>query len=195
MQEDVQGVAVSSYQGGHVEYFQLPRRPAARAAAPGHVKVYGGGGGVIVPDEIAGCTTTASTRIFSPDDGHALGLVGMINTMVEACDVDLAAELPATLDELAAGEPSGLARVITGARARPAAGADQLDEIRVAPPGARRARARHHRHRRLRASRRSPTSSCGASASTRRTSSGSRCWPSIPPGARAAGRCSATASG
>lgn len=111
IQEDVQGVAVSSYQGGHVEYFtylvQLLRERGA-----GHVKVYGGGGGVIVPEEIALLHERGVARIFSPEDGQRLGLVGMINLMVEAADVDLAAEPPAA-DAVLSGEPAALARAIT----------------------------------------------------------------------------------
>ncbi|MGN6331911.1 MAG: fused isobutyryl-CoA mutase/GTPase IcmF [Motilibacteraceae bacterium] len=111
IQEDVQGVAVSSYQGGHVEYFtylvQLLRERGA-----GHVKVYGGGGGVIVPAEIALLHERGVARIFSPEDGQRLGLVGMINLMVEAADVDLAAQPPST-DAVLAGDATALARAIT----------------------------------------------------------------------------------
>src|SRR5689334_4763671 len=83
--EDVQGIALSSYQGGHVEYFKyLIDRLAAEGA--GHVRVYGGGGGVIVPDEIAELHDYGVARIFSPEDGQRLGLVGMINSMIRECD-------------------------------------------------------------------------------------------------------------
>jgi methylmalonyl-CoA mutase len=110
LQEDVQGVAVSSYQGGHVEYFSyLVER--LREVGAGHVKVFGGGGGVIVPEEIA-LLASRGVTIFAPGDGQRLGLAGMINTLVEACDVDLAAEPPA-LEDLLAGNPSALARAIT----------------------------------------------------------------------------------
>ena len=81
VQEDVQGVAVSSYQGGHVEYFgyllQLLRDRGA-----GHVQVFGGGGGTITQAEIDGLHAEGVARIFSPHDGQALGLPAMINTMV-----------------------------------------------------------------------------------------------------------------
>ena len=87
LEEDVQGVAVSSYQGGHVEYFEyLVEALAERGAS--HVKVYGGGGGVIVHDEIERLAKVG-VKIFSPEDGQTLGLVGMINTMIRDCDVDL----------------------------------------------------------------------------------------------------------
>jgi len=110
LQEDAQGVAVSSYQGGHVEYFSyLVER--LREAGAGHVQVFGGGGGVIVAEEIA-LLRERGVTIFAPADGQRLGLVGMINTLVLACDVDLAAEPPAEADVLA-GEPAALARAIT----------------------------------------------------------------------------------
>jgi isobutyryl-CoA mutase len=111
VQEDVQGVAVSSYQGGHVEYFTyLVERLRERGA--GHVQVYGGGGGVIVPEEIATLHDRGVARIFSPADGQQLGLPGMINTMIAACDEDLTATLPA-VDAVLAGDESALARTIS----------------------------------------------------------------------------------
>jgi len=112
VQEDVQGVAISSYQGGHVEYFTYLVE-LLRERGAGHVKVYGGGGGVIVPAEIGLLHSRGVSRIFSPEDGQRLGLPGMINMMVRECDVDLAAELPASFDGLFAGEPATLARTLT----------------------------------------------------------------------------------
>ncbi|MES2297160.1 MAG: fused isobutyryl-CoA mutase/GTPase IcmF [Pseudomonadota bacterium] len=101
--EDVQGIAISSYQGGHVEYFKymidlLGQRGGA------HIKVFGGGGGVIVPDEIADLHAYGVTRIFSPEDGQRMGLVGMIQSMVQACDIDLSTYSPTTLAPLQTGE-------------------------------------------------------------------------------------------
>ena len=81
IQEDVQGVAVSSYQGGHVEYFTYLVE-LLRERGAGHVKVYGGGGGVIVPREIALLHERGVARIFSPEDGQRLGLPGMIDLMI-----------------------------------------------------------------------------------------------------------------
>jgi methylmalonyl-CoA mutase len=110
IQEDVQGVAISSYQGGHVEYFSYLRE-LLNAQGAEHVKIYGGGGGVIVPEEIA-TLSRRGIRIFSPEDGQRLGLVGMIKEMMDECDVDLAHELPA-LDAVLAGSEPALARAIT----------------------------------------------------------------------------------
>ena len=85
--EDVQGVAVSSYQGGHVEYFEYLTQ-MLREQGAGHVKVFGGGGGVIVPEEIARLRE-AGVTIFSPEDGQRLGLPGMINQLITDCDTDV----------------------------------------------------------------------------------------------------------
>lgn len=113
VEEDVQGVAVSSYQGGHVEYFEyLVELLAAQGA--GHVQVVGGGGGVIVHDEIERLRSSGVT-IFSPEDGQRMGLVGMINSVVQTCDTDLWAARQATAEQVLSGERSAVARAITGA--------------------------------------------------------------------------------
>jgi isobutyryl-CoA mutase len=110
LEEDAQGVAISSYQGGHVEYFEYLAQLLNQSGA-GHVRVFGGGGGVIIGDEIARLAD-AGVRIFSPEDGQRLGLPGMINELIRECDVDLAAE-PAPLEAVLAGERRALARTIT----------------------------------------------------------------------------------
>ena len=110
--EDVQGVAVSSYQGGHVEYFRyLVDR--LRAEGRSDISVYGGGGGVIVPSEIEELEAYGVRRIFSPSDGQRLGLDRMINLLVEECDRDLVSGPPPPLEELEAGDQRALARWIT----------------------------------------------------------------------------------
>jgi isobutyryl-CoA mutase len=110
LEEDAQGVAVSSYQGGHVEYFEYLAE-SLRQAGAGHVKIFGGGGGVIIPEEIARLDK-AGVRIFAPEDGQRLGLAGMINELIRACDTDLAA-LPPGTEAVLAGERPALARAIT----------------------------------------------------------------------------------
>ena len=95
LQEDVQGIAVSSYQGGHVEYFKY-MIDLLRANGAGHVKVFGGGGGVIVPAEIRELHAYGVERIYSPEDGQKMGLAGMIGDMIARCDVDLAPYAPAS---------------------------------------------------------------------------------------------------
>lgn len=113
IEEDVQGVAVSSYQGGHVEYFEYLVE-LLREAGAGHVKVVGGGGGVIVADEIARLRE-AGVTIFSPEDGQRLGLVGMINAVIEDCDTDLYAVRSADAAAVLSGDRAAVARAITGA--------------------------------------------------------------------------------
>ena len=113
LEEDVQGVAVSSYQGGHVEYFEYLVESLKEQGA-GHVQVFGGGGGVIVPEEIARLRESGVT-IFSPEDGQRFGLAGMINQMIEACDVDLWADRQVEVDAIRAGHRDAIARAITGA--------------------------------------------------------------------------------
>ena len=111
LQEDVQGVAVSSYQGGHVEYFHfLVER--LRAAGGSHIKVFGGGGGVIVREEIEELASIG-VRIYSPEDGQRMGLAPMINTIIEACDFDVASVAPVDMDALLGGSQLALARAIS----------------------------------------------------------------------------------
>ncbi len=96
LQEDVQGIAISSYQGGHVEYFKY-MVDLLKARGGAHIKVFGGGGGVIVPSEIAELQAYGVTRIYSPEDGQKMGLAGMIGEMVMRCDHDLAPYAPSDL--------------------------------------------------------------------------------------------------
>ncbi|MEP6943669.1 MAG: methylmalonyl-CoA mutase family protein, partial [Betaproteobacteria bacterium] len=120
LQEDAHGIAVSSYQGGHLEFFKY-MLDLLRKRGGENIKVFGGGGGVIIPAEIEELHAYGVTRIFSPQDGARLGLQGMINEIVSACDVDLAHDLPKNLDGLRAGDPHSrnrvLARFITGLEA------------------------------------------------------------------------------
>ncbi|WP_058615457.1 fused isobutyryl-CoA mutase/GTPase IcmF [Tepidimonas taiwanensis] len=99
LQEDVQGVAVSSYQGGHVEYFKY-MVDQLRARGGAHVLVFGGGGGVIVPSEIRELMDYGVARIYSPEDGQRMGLQGMIGEMLMRCDRDLSEFAPTTLEAL-----------------------------------------------------------------------------------------------
>ena len=85
LQEDVQGIAISSYQGGHVEYFKY-MVDLLKSRGGGHIQVFGGGGGVIVAPEIRELQAYGVTRIYSPEDGQRMGLAGMIGEMVMRCD-------------------------------------------------------------------------------------------------------------
>ncbi|HET8901542.1 MAG TPA: cobalamin-dependent protein, partial [Holophagaceae bacterium] len=87
IQEDAQGIAISSYQGGHVEYFKF-MVDLLREKGASHIQVFGGGGGVIVPEEIRELEAYGVACIYSPEDGRAMGLQGMINDMVARCDFD-----------------------------------------------------------------------------------------------------------
>ncbi len=129
IEEDAQCVAVSSYQGGHVEYFEyLVEQLRSRGA--GHVKVVGGGGGVIVHDEIVRLRESGVT-IFSPEDGQRMGLPGMINSVVRDCDHDLWSLRGASADELMSGHRPALSRMITGIETG-AVGDAELARIREA---------------------------------------------------------------
>ncbi len=115
LQEDVQGIAISSYQGGHVEYFKY-MVDLLRERGGAHIQVFGGGGGVIVPDEIRELQDYGVARIFSPQDGQRMGLAGMIGEMVMRCDQDLTSLAPASLTAIEGhSEPAwrALAQLIT----------------------------------------------------------------------------------
>src|SRR5438477_732108 len=109
LQEDVQGIAISSYQGGHLEFFKY-MIDLLKARGGEHIQVFGGGGGVIVPAEIKELQDYGVARIYSPEDGQRMGLQGMINDIVARCDFDLAQYAP---KELEPGNPRSLAQVIT----------------------------------------------------------------------------------
>src|SRR6476619_6703868 len=93
LQEDAQGIAISSYQGGHVEYFKY-MVDLLKSRGGAHIQVFGGGGGVIVPSEISELQRYGVTRIYSPEDGQRMGLQGMIGEMVMRCDLDLTSYAP-----------------------------------------------------------------------------------------------------
>ncbi len=102
LQEDAHGIAISSYQGGHLEFFKY-MLDLLRERGGENIKVFGGGGGVIIPSEIDELHAYGVTRIFSPEDGARLGLQGMINEIVTACDGDLSKELPKNLERTQGG--------------------------------------------------------------------------------------------
>jgi len=131
IQEDAHAVCISSYQGGHMEFFAfLVEQLRARGA--GHIRVYGGGGGVIVPDEIERLHALGVARIFSPEDGRRLGLEGMIRQiLVESAErpcVDAAAELA----RLAPSEPVAVARLVSWFEARGGETTAEVERVRAA---------------------------------------------------------------
>jgi methylmalonyl-CoA mutase len=123
IQEDVQGIAISSYQGGHVEYFKYAI-DLLRERGAGHIKLFGGGGGVISKDEIAELHAYGVERIYAPEDGQRMGLQGMINDMIERADFDVVAAGPAEIALVSQPGWRPLARFITmleeGGRDHPA---------------------------------------------------------------------------
>ncbi|MEO5851535.1 MAG: fused isobutyryl-CoA mutase/GTPase IcmF, partial [Nocardioides sp.] len=129
LEEDAQGVAVSSYQGGHLEYFEYLVE-SLKAQGADHVKVVGGGGGVIVQDEIDRLRASG-VAIFSPEDGQRMGLVGMINSVVQSCDFDLWSARQVGAEQVLSGDRFAIARAITGAE-QGQLPADVLDQLRSA---------------------------------------------------------------
>ncbi|MCF8167502.1 MAG: methylmalonyl-CoA mutase family protein [Rhodoferax sp.] len=116
LQEDAQGIALSSYQGGHVEYFKY-MIDLLKSRGGAHIQVFGGGGGVIVPSEIAELQAYGVTRIYSPEDGQRMGLQGMIGEMVMRCDTDLSVYAPHQLSAIAGHTQAAwraLAQLMTG---------------------------------------------------------------------------------
>jgi len=117
VQEDAHAVAVSSYQGGHTEFFKyLVDR--LREKGCGHVRVYGGGGGTILPEEIAELHEYGVAHIFSPEDGRQLGLEGMIRTIIDECDRRTIERLGNEVEKLSPEEPVAIARLISWIEAR-----------------------------------------------------------------------------
>jgi isobutyryl-CoA mutase len=112
IQEDVQGIAISSYQGGHVEYFKYMIDLLKERGAD-QIKVFGGGGGVIIPPEIKELHEYGVTRIFSPEDGRLLGLQGMINFMVQECDFPTVTSLSNEMEMLHTKDVRSVSRLIT----------------------------------------------------------------------------------
>jgi methylmalonyl-CoA mutase len=114
IEEDAQGIAVSSYQGGHIEFFKYMVDLLKERGAP-HIKVFGGGGGVIVPDEIAELESYGVTKIYSPEDGAQMGLQGMINHMVAAIDFSTVKKGGFAFDDLSPDNKLLVANLISAA--------------------------------------------------------------------------------
>jgi len=129
IQEDVQAIAITSYQGGHVEFFKYMFDLLKQKAA-GHIKIFGGGGGTILPTEIIELHAYGITRIYSPDDGRAMGLQGMINDLVKKSDFALGQNLNRQVSHLKEKDNLAIARVITAAENYPEENKGTLDLIR-----------------------------------------------------------------
>lgn len=112
IQEDVQGIAVSSYQGGHMEFFKY-MIDRLQEKGSGHIRVFAGGGGVIVPREIQELEAYGFAKVFSPEDGRNMGLQGIINHMLEACDFPTVEEASWEQEAARQGDDRAVARLIT----------------------------------------------------------------------------------
>ena len=130
IQEDVNAICLTSYQGGHNEYFKY-MFDLLKERGAGHIKIFGGGGGVILPTEIKELMDYGITRIYSPDDGRAMGLQGMINDLVETSDFAIGDELDVKVEDLASRTPKSIARVISSAENFPEVAKATLDKIHV----------------------------------------------------------------
>ena len=114
IQEDANAIAITSYQGGHNEYFKYMRDLLVQKGAP-QIKIFGGGGGTILPSEIEELQAYGITRIYHPDDGRQMGLQGMINDLIEKCDFPLGESLTNEFDLLKDKNIPAIARVISAA--------------------------------------------------------------------------------
>jgi methylmalonyl-CoA mutase len=130
IQEDVNAICLTSYQGGHNEYFKYMHDLLQERGA-GHIKIFGGGGGVILPSEINELMDYGITRIYSPDDGRAMGLQGMINDLVQKSDFAIGDSLNGEIDLLPKKNSRAIARVISSAENFPEVAKATLEKIHI----------------------------------------------------------------
>ena len=129
IQEDAQAIAMTSYQGGHNEYFKYMYDLLCEKGAP-HIKIFGGGGGTILPEEITVLQDYGVERIYHPDDGRTMGLQGMINDLIERCDYGLGENLVHDIKKIKAKNVPAIARTISAAENFPKIHEEALNEIR-----------------------------------------------------------------
>lgn len=129
IQEDVQGIAITSYQGGHLEFFKY-MYDLLKEQGAGHIKIFGGGGGTILPQEIEELHAYGIARIYSPDDGRQMGLQGMINDLLEKCDFPLGQNLNGELKHFRLRDSHSIARMISAIENYPEANRDWLENLR-----------------------------------------------------------------
>ena len=139
IQEDVNAIAMTSYQGGHNEYFRYMYDLLQEKGAS-HIKIFGGGGGVILPEEIKALMDYGITRIYAPDDGRELGLQGMINDLVKKSDFPIGASLNGEAEKLHEKDAKAVARIISAAENFPEIAKETLEtihhknETNISPP-------------------------------------------------------------
>jgi methylmalonyl-CoA mutase len=129
IQEDANAIAMTSYQGGHNEYFKYMYDLLQEKGA-GHIKLFGGGGGTILPEEIEALEKYGISKIYHPDDGRAMGLQGMINDLVEKSDFPTGYSLNGEVKSFRKGDKMAIAKVISAAENFPEENADLLAEIK-----------------------------------------------------------------
>ncbi len=128
IQEDVQGIAITSYQGGHNEFFKYAHDLLKEKGA-GHIRIFGGGGGTILPSEIEDLHAHGITRIYSPDDGRSMGLQGMINDLMKQCDYAVGDQLNGQLKSLSPENHPAIARLITAVENYPEENTGWVEEL------------------------------------------------------------------
>lgn len=129
IQEDAQGIAITSYQGGHNEFFKY-MYDLLHEKGCGHIKIFGGGGGTILPEEIDALQAYGITRIYSPDDGRHMGLQGMINDVLRQCDYPLGDNLNGEIKHWKAGDINAMSRLITAVENYPDKHGTIIDELK-----------------------------------------------------------------
>jgi isobutyryl-CoA mutase len=128
IQEDAQAIAMTSYQGGHTEYFKY-MYDLLKEKGAGHIKIFGGGGGTILPSEIEELQNYGITRIYHPDDGRSMGLQGMINDLVSKCDYPTGKDLTDEINHIESKNPYAIARLISAVENFPEENKDLLAKI------------------------------------------------------------------
>lgn len=128
IQEDAQAIALTSYQGGHMEYFKY-MFDLLKEKGAGHIKIFGGGGGVIQPEEIEELHNYGIARIYSPDDGRKMGLMGMVNDLVKQCDFSTISTLKGELKQIERKDKLAIACIISAAENTPDKVEEDLNSI------------------------------------------------------------------
>ena len=128
IQEDAQAIAMTSYQGGHNEYFKY-MYDLLKEKGAGHIRIFGGGGGVILPEEIKELMDYGIARIYSPDDGREMGLQGMINDMVKRCDFATGENLNDEVNRLQKRDAGAIAKLISAAENFPETSKPNLNRV------------------------------------------------------------------
>lgn len=130
IQEDVQGIAITSYQGGHIEFFKY-MYDLLKESGNNHIKIYGGGGGVILPTEIKELMDYGIVRIYSPDDGREMGLQGMINDLVQGCDFPTGQNIDFGIENIRNKEVNSISRLISAVENNPDAVTEMANQIKI----------------------------------------------------------------